>query len=393
MGILSGRFVTLGAISAGLLCSGWALEERLGQRDAMPIPGRAEWKARISIWDESGGLVETKIVSSRQIDLERQDILVDGRLLLSFESVGFLPQTKWMEADATRVQWEPRLQAARVFLYSAEGRGARKRRARWPEGTISLGGQLGQPIDRLLGFTDPPSLEPGHYLAGDVRYIDGERWPKDGMLHVSMDAPTLARPLQYTVDPHRWGESQYPIHVFPIPPQQGLREFHFELDLGARQVREDAPGALLLLIQSERLGREVVIATRGADPRRFSFYSKANEVQVLRSISSPWTLSSGAASPQFVPFDVRANELGSTKIERPAQMELTPPQVYIRFPRDFGVPAIPGARWSLEQAEGSILGAIRFWFEGGSAFLEPGRYTLICTDSDGVSFSMEAREF
>ena len=393
MGILSSRLITLGAVSACLLSTGWALDERLGQRAVNQGSDRADLEARFSIWDESGGLVDTKIVSSRQVDLDRRALSVEGRLLLSFESVGFLPQTRWIEADLERVLWEPRLQAARVFLYSAEARGARKRRTHWPEGTVSLGGQLGQPVDSLLGLTDPIPLEAGHYLAGDVRYVDGEQWPEEGILRVSMDAPTLARPVQYTVTPSRWGESRYPVHVFPIPPQQGLHEFQFELDLGARQARGDGPGALLLLIQSDRLGRELVIATQGPNPSHFRFFSGADEVQVLRSISAPWTLSSGAASPQFVPFDLRAKEEGWTEIERPAQMKLSPPQIYIRFPGGFGVPAIPGARWSLKREAGSISGPTRFWFEGGSAFLEPGRYTLICTDSDGVSFSMGTREF
>lgn len=391
MGVIPTRLVAIVAPMALALPMGSASD---WERSAYANPLIVEVdgvEGRVSVWDENGDLLVQSTPVSERLELDDSILGQNQQVLVTFQALGYLPQSKWIRVAEQEGPWRPRLQATRVFLYSAEGRSARKRRAHWPEGTTSLAAELGESVSDLLGLSVDVELEEGHYIAGDVRVADSATWP-EGNVHVEIRSPVIAKPLQFSLTPSQWGASDYPVHVFPVPKERSLREFQFELDGVVSGGDISNPRAVLLMIEAGGHGKEAVIATRDTKGDHYSFFAASDRVTVMRSMSVPWTLSSGAGAPRFVPFQLSVVGHPEDPNEVTGTMLLDPPQAYLRFPEDWGIRRVPGVRWSIRRVDGEIPGGSRFWFEGGGAFLELGRYELICTDSDGQSIKMSARD-
>lgn len=391
MGVIPTRLVAIAAPLALALPLGGSFDWELST-SANPLVVEVQGvEGRVSVWDENGDPLVRSTPVSKRLELDDSILGHSQQVLVTFQALGFLPQSKWIRVAEQEGPWRPRLRAARVFLYSAEGRSTRKRRAQWPKGTTSLAAELGESVSDLLGLSVDMELEEGHYIAGDVRVADSATWP-EGNLHVEIRSPVIAKPLQYSLTPSLWGASDYPVHVFPVPKERALREFRFELDGVVSSRDASHPRAVLLMIEARGHGKEAVIAKRDSHGDHYSFYAVSDRVTVLRSMSVPWTLSSGAGAPRFVAFQLSAVGHHEDLHEVTGTMVLDPPQAYLRFPEDWGIRRVPGVRWSIRRMDGEIPGGSRFWFEGGGAFLEPGRYELICTDSDGQSIKMSARD-
>lgn len=377
-----GRLLDRPAIAAvlissfGLFLPNW-MESQSEECLRIMFPGI---HAKIEVWTAAGELVHGPVAAVSEYSLptglsDKHDLLV------SFSAKGFLPQSKWVAYTESEFGplWTPRIQAARVFLYSAEGRNARRRTTVWPEGTISLSGTTGKGINLLMGIRDAPDLEEGHYLAGEVRYSESREWGP-GDIPVSLHAPTLGKPLEYLLTLSPFGAEKYPIHVFPIPRERGLVKYHIRYESDHELGDYSKPQSIALVLSSQRSGRSVVIATREAANDLYQFFCEGDKVRVMRSLSHPWTTGSGAASPAFQPFEVSASDDSNPGLAAALRVES---ESFARFPEDWGVPPIPGVSYSVVSLDADSPIDGKFWFEGGSLYLQSGSYAVIAADSDG----------
>jgi hypothetical protein len=311
-----------------------------------------------------------------------EKLLTNLPLVLSMSAIGVLPQSILIDTDSLHdgLKWEPQIQPVGVILVAAEGRDFRDLKIKWPTGSKSMSRTIGRPLTKFLGIDEPPNLEPGFYLTGYIKTLAGPNRPADGILPVELRAATLKRSLSYKLSMTPIGAPNYPVHVFPVPDEDGLNTFEFELAQSA-VYQDQYPVFLGLWLKQSDEQDPMVVAVRDEDSPRYTFRAKAKTLTVLGPINKIWDLY-GLSSGMFKGIQLQA--IGGGLPGQKVQVLDDPENVYLRFPDAWGVKSIPGLLYSVQSTkESEIATSPRYFLEGGGAFLPPDEYQLLCSDSAG----------